>query len=200
MAFIYKPGYLHTIIGPMKSGKTEKFIEIFANLKFSDIKGIVFNPAINTRDPVIRSRISNRWLETIRIDELHPENVFRHVSDSQNVMVGFDETQFFAMSIITVIDKLLEQDFHIVASGLLLDFRGEPFGPMPTLVGQAHEITKLSAICEYPGCNRHATQTQRLINGKPADYNSPTVLIEGGGYNEEYQARCLRHHYVPRSS
>ena len=169
MAHIYKAGYLHTIFGPMKSGKTEKLVEFFINLKFSDIKGIVFNPAINTRDPVIRSRISNHWLETIIINELRPEDVFKHVSDSNNVIIGFDETQFFAMSIIKVIEKLLKQNFHVIASGLFLDFRGEPFGPMPTLVGRSHEITKLSAICEYPSCNRYATQTQRLIDGKPAD-------------------------------
>jgi thymidine kinase len=183
----------------MKSGKTEKFIEIFSDLEYTNaVAGIVFNPAVNTRDPIIKSRVSNRALKTTIIDEQHPDLVFNYLDGPKGIIVGFDETQFFDMSIIGVIDDLLREDYHVVASGLMLDFKGEPFGPMPTLVGRSHEITKLSAICEYPGCSRRATQTQRLINGEPAPYNSPIVLIEGGGHNEEYQARCIQHHYVPR--
>ncbi len=80
----------------------------------------------------------------------------------------------------------------------MLSFRGEPFGPMPSLVGRADKAIRLTAICDYSGCDLRATRTQRLINGKPAPYDSPLVVIEGEGIEETYEARCVLHHNVPK--
>ena len=108
------------------------------------------------------------------------------------------EVHFFDTRLVDVIDTLLKNSYHVIASGLMLDFRGEPFGPTPWLIGRANEITRLTAICDVFGCNRRATRTQRLINGDPAPYNSPLVVIEDQGKIETYEARCIIHHIVPK--
>jgi thymidine kinase len=75
-----------------------------------------------------------------------------------------------------------------------LDFKGEPFGPMPLLMAQAEMVEKLQAICMV--CGGPATRTQRLIDGRPAHYDDPIIMV---GANEVYEARCRQHHEVPRS-
>jgi thymidine kinase len=81
---------------------------------------------------------------------------------------------------------------RVIAAGLDLDFRGEPFGPMPLLLAVAERIDKLQAICVV--CGEPASRTQRLINGAPAAYEDPIVLI---GASELYEARCRQCHQVP---
>jgi thymidine kinase len=78
-------------------------------------------------------------------------------------------------------------------AGLDMDFRGEPFGAMPALMAQAELVDKLHAICMV--CGEAATRTQRLINGRPAHYHDPVVVV---GASEMYEARCRHHHDVPR--
>jgi thymidine kinase len=78
-------------------------------------------------------------------------------------------------------------------AGLDTDFRGEPFGPMPVLMAQAEQVDKLNAICMV--CGGPASRTQRLVNGAPAAYGDPLVVV---GANEMYEARCRQHHQVPR--
>ena len=76
----------------------------------------------------------------------------------------------------------------------LLDFRGEPFGPMPQLLAVAEQVDKLHAICVV--CGEPACRNQRLLEGQPAPYESPTIMVGG---RESYEARCRRCHEVPRS-
>ena len=182
----------------MKSGKSEYLIRMFNELRYSDIKGIVFKPAVNTREPGIASRGSDMQLEAFIIDEKHPEEILSQLDTLDCKFVGVDEAQFFADNLVEVIEQLLHKEYHVIVCGLLLSFRGEPFGPMPSLVGRANRVTRLTAICEYPNCNHWAVLTQRLINGKPSPYNSPLVLIEGSGQSEIYEPRCVNHHQVPR--
>ncbi len=82
----------------------------------------------------------------------------------------------------------------MICAGLDLDFRGEPFGSMPQLLARAEEVTKLHAICIV--CGEPASRTQRLVNGSPARYDDPIIMI---GAHEVYEARCREHHAVPRS-
>ncbi len=108
-------------------------------------------------------------------------------------MVVIDEIQFFDDQIIEVVQALLEADIQVVFGGLALDFRGEPFGPMPTLLSLCDEIEKPTAVCEV--CKEEdATRTQRLINGEPAKYTDPIILI---GAEQNYEPRCIKHHIVP---
>jgi len=116
--------------------------------------------------------------------------------------IYLDEAQFFDTDLPKTIlaindlffkikDRLLPVE--IMVAGLDLDFRGEPFGPVPGLLAFADTVTKHVAVCTVCGEN-NATRTQRLINGKPARFNDEIILI---GADEAYTARCARHHEVP---
>ena len=107
-------------------------------------------------------------------------------------VVAIDEIQFFDMSIVKICEELADRGIRVIAAGLDLDFKGEPFGPMPELLARAEFVTKLSAVCTVCGCA--ATRTQRLIDGKPADFNDPIIKV---GAKENYEARCRKHHIVP---
>ena len=103
-----------------------------------------------------------------------------------------DEVQFFDKEIIDTVMDLADQGFRVILAGLDQDFRGEPFGPMPQLLAVAEHITKLQAVCTV--CGSPASRTQRLINGEPAGYDDPIILVAAA---EAYEARCRAHHEVP---
>ena len=83
---------------------------------------------------------------------------------------------------------------RVIIAGLDMDFRGEAFGPMPQLLAQAEKVDKLQAICQV--CGAPASRSQRLLDGKPADYDDPVILV---GAEEVYEARCRSCHKVPRA-
>lgn len=107
-------------------------------------------------------------------------------------VVAIDEVQFFDWKIAEVCDELANQGRRVMIAGLDQDFRGEPFGPMPLLLAMAEDVTKLTAICVI--CGAPATRTQRLIDGRPARYDDPVILVGG---SESYEARCRHCHSVP---
>ena len=94
---------------------------------------------------------------------------------------------------VTVARELVSRNVRVIVAGLDTDFRGEPFGSMPTLMAEAEDVLKLHAICMV--CGDNASRTQRLVNGKPARYDEPIVIV---GASELYEARCRQHHEVPR--
>ncbi len=107
--------------------------------------------------------------------------------------MGIDEVQFFDPGIVGVVRDLVLSGRRVICAGLDLDFRGEPFGPVPTLLALAERVDKLEAICVV--CGESATRTQRIVNGVPADYDDPIIVI---GAQEAYEARCRACHTVPR--
>jgi thymidine kinase len=107
------------------------------------------------------------------------------LADHQVDVVGFDEAQFFPKELIPVIVTLIEQGKEVVVSGLDLDFRGEPFGIIPTLMALADTVSKLHAVCSQCGKNSHFSQ--RIVNGEPAKYDDPIVMV---GASETYETRC----------
>jgi thymidine kinase len=117
--------------------------------------------------------------------------ILEHVKPETSV-VAIDEAQFFDDEIVTVAEQLADNGVRVIIAGLDLDFRGEPFGPMPALMCRADQVQKLHAICMV--CGEEATRTQRLVNGKPANYDDPIILV---GASESYEARCRTHHSVP---
>jgi thymidine kinase len=112
---------------------------------------------------------------------------------AETTVVAIDEAQFFDAGLVEVVDNLAMRGVRVILAGLDLDFRGEPFGPMPKLLAQAEDVTKLHAICVI--CGEEASRTQRLVNGQPARYDDPIILV---GAAEAYEARCREHHTVPR--
>jgi thymidine kinase len=95
--------------------------------------------------------------------------------------------------VVTIARELADKGIRVLVAGLDQDFRGEPFGPMPALMSLAERVDKIHAICMV--CGDEASRTQRLVNGKPARYDDPVVIV---GASEMYEARCRRHHEVPR--
>ena len=113
--------------------------------------------------------------------------------DKDTTVVGIDEAQFFDAEVVAVAKELAARGLRVLVAGLDTDFRGEPFGSMPVLMSEAEDVSKLHAICMV--CGDDASRTQRLVNGKPARYDDPVVIV---GASELYEARCRLHHEVPR--
>lgn len=189
--------YLKVICGPMNSGKSR---ELIADIdRFRHMRGIDYllvKPRLDTRSTKVKTRFGGLELDCLIVDEKSPEEILKILCTQQ--VVAIDEAQFFDKKLVGVIEKLLKNNKYLIVCGLDLDFRGEPFGPMPEILALANEVKKLTAVCQYSQegvyCNQPATRTQRLINGEPADYNSPLVLV---GDKDFYEARCINHHFVP---
>ncbi len=193
---LVRPGYLEVYYGAMKSGKTKALLDRLEQISFLKGLGVLaVKPKVDSRDNMIKSRNSKFEIETILIDENNPWKILDLVSDDIHV-VAIDEAQFFSKDVVKVIEDLLLRDINVLVAGLNTDFRGEPFGPMGEILALSNKSYSLAGVCDFEGCNKPGTRTQRLINGEPAHFDSPIVLIEGSGI-EEYQTRCLKHHVVP---
>ena len=108
-------------------------------------------------------------------------------------VIAIDEAQFLDAGIVHVATTLAERGRRVILAGTDTDFRGEPFGAMPQLMAVAELVDKLHAICVL--CGAPASRNQRLISGKPAAYDSPTIMV---GAADSYEARCRACHSVPR--
>ena len=172
-----KPGILEVYCGPMKSGKTRELIHRLDGLHY--IRGcsfVVLKPALDTRTVEVQSRFGQLRCDCKLVDEKDPRRILEAVNGATQV-VAIDEAQFFSPGIEGVVEGLLRRDKNVIVAGLDLDFRGEPFGQMHYLLARADIVHKLTGICDYEECGALATRTQRLVNGKPASYNSPIILI-----------------------
>jgi thymidine kinase len=185
-----RTGSLIVVTGSMFSGKTEEVIRRVRRALYAHRSAQVFKHTIDTRseDTEIRSHngIPHRALAVSSSEEL-----LGKVEETTNV-VAIEEVQFFDEGIIEVCRRLADAGNEVIAAGLDMDFKGEPFGPMPRLLAEADEVVKLRAICAR--CGREASRSQRLIDGRPAPVSAPTILI---GAEESYQARCRHCHEVP---
>jgi thymidine kinase len=189
----YQPagGWIELICGSMFSGKTEELLRRLRRAEIARKKIQVFKPQIDHRYGVERvaSHSGNARENVIVVRSA--EEILPLVEPTTEV-VAIDEVQFFDWAIADVCSRLADQGKWVLAAGLDQDFRGEPFGPMPLLLALAERIDKLSAICVC--CGASASRTQRLINGKPARYDDPIILVGG---SESYEARCRNCHEVP---
>ncbi|MFT4261090.1 MAG: thymidine kinase [Candidatus Woesearchaeota archaeon] len=188
----FKPGILEMFTGPMKSGKSLELIQRVERLKYmTGIDIAFFKPKIDTRDKNLVSRFSDNGYDCVFVSS--SRDILDNLDDEKVVVI--DEAQFFDEDLFDVVKYLLSEEYNVIVAGLDLDFRGEPFGPVPSLLALANEVKKLSGICDFKECNNPAYFTQRLINGDPARYDSPTILI---GDSDHYETRCRKHHFVPR--
>lgn len=183
-------GWIEIITGPMFAGKSEELIRRIRTLSYAHKKIVCFKPAIDDRyDTVAIASHDGEKLDAIPISSA--DEILEHVLPDSEV-VGIDEIQFFSNEIISICEQLADRGVRVIAAGLDTDFKGEPFGPVPELLARAEFVSKLSAACTICGCA--ATRTQRLIDGKPAKYDDPVILV---GAKESYQARCRKHHEIP---
>ncbi len=182
-------GSIEVICGPMFAGKTEEIIRRVRRLEYAKKNVLVFKPAIDDRyqEPCL---VSHNKSKANAFTVNNATEILEFIKPDTDAVV-IDEAQFFDEKIVNVAGYLADQGIRVIIGGLDNDFKGEPFGSMPLLLAQAEYVTKLTAICVVSG--KPATKTQRLINGKPANYNDPIVLI---GASESYEPRAREYHEV----
>ncbi len=184
-------GSIEVICGSMFSGKTDELIRRLRRAVIARQKVQVFKPAIDVRYAVEKVT-SHAGADFSAIPVEKSGDILAKIEPDTTV-IGIDEAQFFDEGILEVTRQLADRGIRVLVAGLDQDFRGEPFGPMPALMSKAEQVDKLRAICIV--CGEPASRTQRLVNGKPARYDDPVVIV---GASELYEARCRQHHEVPR--
>jgi thymidine kinase len=184
-------GSIEVICGSMFSGKTDELIRRIVRARIARQKVQVFKPAIDVRYAV--EKVTSHAGADYEAVPVQKASEIRQKLDKDTTVVGIDEAQFMDDVVVEVAQELAEGGVRVLVAGLDMDFRGEPFGPMPMLMSKAERVDKLHAICMV--CGDEASRTQRLVNGQPARYDEPIVIV---GAAEMYEARCRRHHEVPR--
>lgn len=184
-------GRVEVIAGSMFSGKTEELIRRLRRAKFARQKLQVFKPSLDTRYG--EGKVASHAGAEFDATAIKGANTIFDLLEPETTVVAIDEAQFFDNEIIDVVQELAERGIRVLVAGLDMDFRGEPFGPVPTLMSQAERVDKMHAICMV--CGNEASRTQRLIDDRPAHYNDPVVIV---GASELYEARCRAHHEVPK--
>lgn len=185
----YRPGWVEVIAGCMFAGKTEELIRRIKVLEFAKKNILVIKPAIDNRysDTKVVSHAGSS-VDSIVVSS--SKEILDYVTDETDV-IAIDEVQFFDEDIAEVCDYLAKKGKRVMCAGLDTDFKGEPFGMMAILITEAEFVTKLTAVCNK--CGSPATRTQRLVDGRPASYNDPLILV---GASESYEARCRHCHEV----
>lgn len=193
MDFQPRDGWIEVITGCMFAGKTEELLRRIKRIYYAKKTVISFRPKIDDRysqDEIVSH--NNHRVKTVVVSTA--KDIYDHLNklDQLPYAIAIDEVQFFDQDLVGLCDYYANNGVRVICAGLNGDFRGEPFGIMPELISKAEEVTKLSAICQV--CGAPATRNQRLINGKPANYNDPVILV---GASEQYEARCRHCHEVP---
>ena len=185
-------GWIEVICGVMFSGKSEELIRRVRRAIIAKRSVQVFKSHLDERYAGIYhiSSHDGRSVEAIPVDSA--AQIAQRVERTTQV-VAIDEAQFLDVSVVALTTSLAERGVRVVVAGTDTDFRGEPFGPMPELLAVAEVVDKLHAICVV--CGNPASRNQRLIEGKPARYDSPIIMVGG---EESYEARCRGCHKVPR--
>ncbi len=184
-------GWIEVICGSMFSGKTEELIRRVRRAQIARQRVQVFKHSLDARYAE-REVASHNGLQ---LEAIPVENSarLRALIAPETTVVAIDEGQFFDAGLVALCEELADRGLRVIVAGLDMDFRGEPFGPMPQLMARAERVDKLQAICVV--CGGPASRTQRLINGQPAAYDDPVIMV---GADEVYQARCRGCHQVRR--
>ena len=184
-------GSIEVVCGSMFSGKTEELIRRLVRATIAKQKVQVFKPSIDIR--YAEEKVTSHTGANFDAIPVEKAADIRKQVEKDTTVVAIDEAQFFDGEVVAVAQELASRSVRVIVAGLDMDFRGEPFGPMPILMAKAEKVDKLHAICMT--CGHEASRTQRLVNGKPARYDDPVVIV---GASELYEARCREHHQVPR--
>ncbi len=175
-------GWLEVICGPMFSGKSEELIRRLRRAEIAGQRALIVKPLIDDRYDV--GHVVSHAGAKMRAVTASSSDEVRRLAAGYDA-VGIDEVQFFDDEIVDAIDTLVRRGARVVAAGLAQDFRGQPFGAMPTLLCVAEFVDKLEAVCHR--CGGPATMTQRLVDGAPAPFGGETIQV---GALDSYEARC----------
>jgi thymidine kinase len=185
-------GWIEVIAGVMFSGKSEELIRRVRRAIIARKRVQVFKSHLDARYAGIYSVSSHdgRTVEAVPADSTAQIAV---KIDPLAHVIAIDEAQFLDDGVIQLVTSLAGRGRRVIIAGTDTDFRGEPFGPMPSLMAIAEVVDKLHAICVL--CGGPASRNQRLIGGQPAPYDSPTIMVGG---TESYEARCRMCFSIPR--
>lgn len=182
-------GWIEVICGPMFAGKSEELIRRVKRLEYAKKNVVAFKPKIDNRyseDEIVSH--SKQHVKSFTISS--SDEIMKYIKPDTYAVV-IDEVQFLDEGIISIIDQLADSGKRVIVAGLDTDFRGEPFSIMPIILAKAEYVMKLTAICVK--CGAPATRTQRIIDGVPASYQDPIVVV---GASESYEPRCRHCHEV----
>ena len=173
-----KRGWIEVVCGSMFSGKTEELIRRIRRAEFAKQRVGIFKPSTDIRyaeeDVVSHDK---RALNCIPV--VDSAALLAAVGDLE--VVGIDEAQFFDTDVVSVCNRLADLGKRVIVAGLDMDFRGQPFGPIPALLAVAETVEKVHAICTR--CGSPASYTQRLTTAQEQ------VVV---GAADIYEARCRR--------
>ena len=186
-------GWIEVIAGVMFSGKSEELMRRVRRALIARKRVQVFKSHLDRRYAGLYKVTSHdgRTIEAVPIDSA--EQIGLRI-DPMAQVVAIDEAQFLDAGIVPLVNSLAARGRRVLLAGTDTDFRGEPFGAMPQLMAIAEVVSKLHAICVL--CGQPASRNQRLLDGRPAPYDSPTIMV---GAADAYEARCRACHQVPRN-
>ncbi len=186
-------GWVEVIAGVMFSGKTEELIRRVRSATIARNRVQVFKSRLDDRYGKASAVLSHDGTTLDAQPVACAADVMRRVHPDAAV-VAVDEVQFLDEGIVRVATELAATGRRVILAGTDTDFRGEPFAAMPVLMAIAEIVDKLYAVCVV--CGDPACRNQRLVDNRPAPYDSPTILVGG---RESYEARCRHCHVVPRA-
>ena len=186
-------GWIEVVTGSMFSGKTEELVRRIRRATIAKQHVQVFKPKLDHRYGT--NKITSHAGANFTATPVDSSKEILELLNKETTVVAVDEAQFFDKELTEVCSKLAGKGIRVIVAGLDQDFRGDPFGPMPIILALAEQVSKLHAICVV--CGRDASRTQRMIDGRPAYYDEPTVVVGG---SESYEARCRKHHDVPHKT
>lgn len=184
-------GWIEVITGVMFSGKSEELIRRVRRALIARKRVQVFKSALDDRYAGV-GRVSTHDGAAVDAIPVRSSLELARLAHPTTQVFGIDEVQFLDAGIVEILTVLADRGARIIVAGTDMDFRGEPFGPMPDLLTRAETVDKLHAICVV--CGSPATRNQRLVDGLPAPFEAPTIQVGGA---ESYEARCRRCHEVP---
>jgi len=183
-------GRIEVVCGSMFSGQSEELIRRVRRAQIARQRVQVFKPALDDRYD--RRQVASHDGARVEAMPVRGSREILEYLESATTVVAIDEAQFLDRDIVEVAETLADRGMRVIVAGLDMDFRGEPFGAMPEILALAEMVDKLQAICM--ACGAPASRTQRLVNGRPAQYTDPIIML---GAQEAYEARCREHHVVP---
>jgi len=184
-------GWIEVISGVMFSGKSEELIRRVRRAILARKRVQVFKSYLDDRYGGIGA-IHSHDGSRVEAEPVQSSVELMEKLRSDTEVVAVDEVQFLDDGIVEVANVMADRGLRVILAGTDMDFRGKPFGPIGHLLAIAERIDKLQAICVR--CGDLATRNQRLIDGRPAPAEGPTIQVGG---LESYEARCRRCHEVP---
>jgi thymidine kinase len=191
MDYAGRGGWVEVVCGVMFSGKSEELMRRVRRATLAKKSVQVFKSHLDERYGGIGTIGSHDGSSVTAVPISSSLELAEYIRADVEV-VAVDEVQFLDGGIVDVANVLADHGARVILAGTDMDFRGQPFGPIPDLLAIAETVTKLHAICVR--CGNLATRNQRLINGQPAPAEGPTIQVGG---LESYEARCRSCHEVP---